>query len=90
MKRFKDCLKDSMKRSHIRTETWQRGPDGDPWFIKACKSLKKKECDTETNLELAVRRLSSTDTPSDDLKCFCCDRICRSLIGLRSHQATHK
>jgi len=90
-KRFKDCLEDSMKRSHIRTETWVwNAARKTRWMSMVHKGMQifEEERMQHRDKLRAGRKIGSTDTPSDDLKCFRCDRICRPLIGLRSHQAT--
>lgn len=95
-KRYKDCLKDSMKRCHIRTETWEwnatRRTRWRSMIHKGVQIFEDERLRHREELRAGRKaRLNSANTQmNDDFRCQDCDRACSSWIGLRSHQKTHK
>lgn len=95
-KRFKDCLKDNLKRCHISRETWEwnatRRTRWRSLTHKGVMLLENERMRHRDELKAARKeRLSSSDTlMNDDYRCPHCNRQCRSMIGLRSHLKTHQ
>ena len=94
VKRFKDCLKDSLTSLDIPTDTWESlAQDKCKWRSTVNAGVKlaenKRTAHAEQKREKRKAR-SSASTPIDGTHvCTTCGRKFLARIGLISHQRTH-
>ena len=94
-KRFKDCLKTSLKSLSIDLNTWeQQALDRTTWRNSIKKGASTAEASRNERLtqKREARKARTTETTPTDTPHVCptCGRVCRARIGLLSHMKTHK
>ena len=96
-KRFKDCLKASLKGLNIDHDSWEsQAVDRESWsstIVKAAQDAEKLRIEEQRSQRIARKtRLASLPTTVTDSthKCPTCQRCFRARIGLISHLRTHK
>ena len=96
-KRFKDCLKASLKGLNIDHDSWEsQAVDRESWsstIVKAAQDAEKLRIEEQQSQRIARKtRLASLPTTVTDSthKCPTCQRCFRARIGLISHLRTHK
>ncbi|KAI8484505.1 hypothetical protein Bbelb_377760 [Branchiostoma belcheri] len=90
-KRFKDCLKKSLSSCNIDHSQWSAlATDRAAWRHTVHDSVSAFERRRRTALEekrsKRKNRTVTAPTPDSSLTCSHCGRVCRSRIGLVSHQ----
>ena len=91
--RYKDCLKDSLKKTSIPVDNWEElANERSSWRTISTNALKEFEGFRIQHQELkrAVRKGESVDIANKpDLTCNSCGRVCLSKAGLKSHMKSH-
>ena len=94
-KRFKDCLKENMKKCNIDYKSWERdSQDRSAWRQKVREGVQAFQRKLqEENEAKRARRAARRENPHPPLPmdntCPHCGRVCGSRIGLISHLRTH-
>ena len=94
-KRYKDCLKASLKSFGVNLNSWELlACDRANWRsqITSGASAAEKRRTAEAQRKRAERkaRAASTSTDVPGHKCPTCERVFRARIGLISHLRTHR
>lgn len=94
-KRFKDVLKNNLKRCFIRTETWEnRARSRGEWRKAICDGVEifeERRREHREELRSARKHRQQTQThQGTSLICPVCQKGCLSKIGLFSHMRTHR
>ncbi|XP_035829361.1 uncharacterized protein LOC118478942 [Aplysia californica] len=93
-KRFKDCLKISLKELGILNDSWEMlAQDRPSWRCKLTKGAKaaeaKRIAEAKQKHNVRKSRPAFTKSPTADYPCPQCGRTFRAQIGLFSHLRTH-
>ena len=89
--RYKDCLKNSLKKTTIPVDDWEEiAHDRPSWRNISFRSVKQFEISRIEHQELkrAARKGENIDKP--ELTCKTCGRVCLSKAGLISHLRSHE
>ena len=94
-KRFKDCLKASLKSLDIDLTTWETlAQDRPSWRGKLSSGARAAEArrirEAQTKRAMRKARTASTATSASPHMCPTCGRAFRARIGLASHLRTHR
>ena len=94
-KRFKDCLKVSLKDLNINLNTWESlAMDRPTWRSKittgARSAEEKRTAEAQRKRTARKSRANSTSIAAPTHMCPTCGRSFRARIGLTSHLRTHK
>ena len=97
-KRYKDCLKETLKKTCINLESWEEcAIDRPKWKSTVYDGIKNFEAQrvSHANLKRDARHLKDIEPPVDrgpkaSLTCSICNRICLSKAGLKSHMRSHE
>ena len=89
-KRYKDCLKASLKGFDIDTETWETEVQDRPgWQGQISKGAvffeQNRVAEAQRKLELRKSKAASLSPAHGDHLCAVCDKTFRTRIGLISH-----
>lgn len=93
-KRYKDCLKESMKNCELDWKTWETGAlERTSWRGEIRDGVERFETRRRQHVQelregRAARRENPPQLPNDNI-CPNCGRVCGSRIGLISHMRTH-
>jgi hypothetical protein len=94
-RRFKDCLKDTMKVQDIDYNNWEEtAMNRAKWRTevrKGCKSLHQKKTE-RAKLKRDLRKGNTENLPSDSAcwKCETCGRVLLSKAGYVNHLKSHQ
>ena len=90
--RYKDTLKQSLKKCDIGTEDWEEmTADRSEWRQAVFSGTELYESEKRTTqLELRAAAKQRSLTADRTVKCLVCGRLCASDFGLRSHMRVHK
>ena len=95
MKRYRDVLKSSMKASEINPDSWESDTLVRPGWRKICHTgMATFEANRLAKLtKKRTRRIKRFNNhpqlDAETFTCAVCGRVCRSRIGLHSHQKKH-
>ena len=95
MKRYRDVLKSSMKASEINPDSWKSDALDRSGWRKICHAgMATFEANRLVKLaEKRTRRIKRFNNhpqlDAETFTCAVCGRVCRSRIGLHSHQKNH-
>jgi hypothetical protein len=97
-KRYKDCLKETLKKTNIDIENWENcATDKTKWRSTVYNGIKAFEAERVSHavLRRQARYMEDIEPPADRgskvcLTCSICNRICLSSAGLKSHLRSHE
>ena len=93
-KRFKDILKQNLKRCFIRIETWEpRARNRCDWratIFEGVKNFEEQRKEHREELKTARKLRQQTQMNDRSVVCSVCQKVCLSKIGLFSHMRVHK
>ena len=92
-KRFKDCLKASLKAFKVNPDSWEAAAqDRSRWRATIHEGAKNYEANRTSAAEQRrqVRKDSAKDPAAAAIPCPHCPRLFRARIGLTSHLRTHR
>ena len=90
-KRYKDQLKANLKKCDMDLQ-WETTADDRAYWRMGVANLERRRIITEAEKRERRKNREYDNDTADSAVCVCnvCGRICRSAIGLYSHQRTHR
>lgn len=93
LKRYKDCIKANIAHTGIATKQLEeRAQDRTGWRALTREATEAFEANRRDSItEARARRKATAEAPKSpgQFPCSHCGRVCRSRLGLHSHQRTH-